>query len=357
MNAPRTMRRELYRMEGREALALLARSEVVHLATTTRDGAPVLRTVHGVVVDGRLCFHGAPAGEKSETVGRDAVVGVEEIVAPIPSYYVDPERACPATTYYLSVQVHGRLEAVEEPAAKARVLAALMAKYQPEGGHAPIEADHPLYRAAVAGLMIVAISLDRVDGKAKLGQNRKPGELAKVLELLWTRGDPGDPRAIELVRAANAGVPAPGFLRATFGGTLHCALGEDDVEPAVALLADAYWNAGIRPEAIAAAHRASPAWVGARDLAGKLVATARATGDRAKNAWIYDVAVAPAWRGRGVGKAVLRLLLDHPAVRGARRVWLGTKDAQGFYRAFGFAPEDEVGLRSYASTTMVLARA
>jgi len=35
------------------------------------------------------------------------------------------------------VQLHGTLEAVEAPADKARVLAALMAKYQPEGGHLP----------------------------------------------------------------------------------------------------------------------------------------------------------------------------------------------------------------------------
>lgn len=61
--------------------------------------------------------------------------------------------------------------------------------------------------------------------------------------------------------------------------------------------------------------------------------------------------VAPAWRGRGLGKALIRLLLDHPAVRGARRVLLGTRDAQAFYRGFGFA---ERGARS--SVEMVLER-
>ena len=54
----------------------------------------------------------------------------------------------------------------------------------------------------------------------------------------------------------------------------------------------------------------------------------------------------------GAGKSTLvRLVLDHPAVRGARRVLLGTRDAMALYRKFGFA---ERGPR--ASVEMVLER-
>src|SRR5262245_47264502 len=108
------MRKEIYRMDRAGALAVLARAPVVRLATTAADGRPLLRTVHGVVVDGAVAFHGAPAGEKMEGLRRATVLAAEEIIAQIPSYFVDPERACPATTYYLSVQVHGPLEAVDD---------------------------------------------------------------------------------------------------------------------------------------------------------------------------------------------------------------------------------------------------
>ena len=37
-----------------------------------------------------------------------------------------------------------------------------------------------------------------------------------------------------------------------------------------------------------------------------------------------------------MGQAIVRLLLDHPAVRRAKTVWLGTRDAHGLYRRFGF---------------------
>jgi nitroimidazol reductase NimA-like FMN-containing flavoprotein (pyridoxamine 5'-phosphate oxidase superfamily)/ribosomal protein S18 acetylase RimI-like enzyme len=349
------MRKEMYRMDRAQAIALLERAEVVRLATTTPDGQPVLRTVHGVVVDDAIAFHGAPAGEKAETVGREAVMGAEEIVASIPSYFVDPERACPATTYFRSVQVHGRLEAVEEPAAKARVLAALMARFQAEGGHVPIDCDHPLYRAAVRGILIMRVSLARLDGKAKLGQNRQPAELERVLAALWARGQPGDPRAIELVRAANPATPVPAFLRGPAGTTLSCALGQDALEDALELVADEYWNEGVPRSAVAASHLLAAAWVGARDPSGRLCGTARATSD-GKRAWIYDVAVAPAWRRRGIGRSVVALLLDHPALRGVHQTRLRTRDAQLVYAGLGFVDERSCPL-PFTFTEMVRAGA
>jgi len=40
---------------------------------------------------------------------------------------------------------------------------------------------------------------------------------------------------------------------------------------------------------------------------------------------------------RGLGAAVMNLLLDHPAVRRCRVVTLATRDAQRFYGRLGFA--------------------
>lgn len=356
------MRKEIYRMDRAAAEALLARAPVVHIASTTHDGSPIFRTVHGVVVSGALAFHGAPAGEKTEAIGREAVAAAEELIAPIPSYFVDPERACPATTYYLSAQVHGVIERVDDPTEKARALDALMAKLQPEGGHAPIDPGHPryegLYRKPVAGILVLRISLEHIDGKAKLGQNRSPAEIGRILEQLWARGLPGDPRAIELVRDANPGCVDPPFLAAPAdlrGVRLVCALSEADAGPAAELLRDAYWNEGISKDELARAHLGASAWIGAKDPRGALIATARAVGDGVKNARISDVMIAPSFRGRGLGQALLRLLLDHPAVRGVRAVSLGTRDADPFYERFGF--RDRAALsRPERMVEMILAR-
>lgn len=345
---------------GREAaVELLARSPVIHLAATDPHGAPILRTLHSVVIEGRaVAFHGSPSGEKMLALGRPVVLSAEEAIASIPSYWVDPERACPATTYYRSVQVHGLLEPVEDRETRAAILQAFMAKYQPEGGHVPISADLGLYRAAVAGLGILQVSLEDLDGKAKLGQNRRPAELARILQKLWERGLPGDPRAIDRVQEANPDAPIPEFLQAPAGLRFVCAPGPEDAADVARALAhpDAYWNQGVPAEILERVHLSSSAWVIARDKGGKLAATARAVSDRGKFALVLDVFVAPVWRGRGLGKAIVRLLLDHPAVRDVRKVTLRTRDAQGLYERLGFVARAEGPPPPWPSTEMVLSR-
>jgi nitroimidazol reductase NimA-like FMN-containing flavoprotein (pyridoxamine 5'-phosphate oxidase superfamily)/ribosomal protein S18 acetylase RimI-like enzyme len=349
------MRKEIYRMEREEAVQLLGRARVVRVASTGEDGAPILRTVHAVVFGDHVAFHGAAAGEKTECIGREAVLEADEIVASIPSYFVDPARACPATTLYRSVQVHGALELVSDPERKARVMTALMEKFQPEGGYTAIRADDPLYAKMLRSLLVVQVPLARVDGKAKLGQNRTSEEVARIAAALWRRGAPGDPRAIELVRGANPTMSTPDFLRGPAGTTLSCALSEADVPGAVDLLRGEYWLASVPEARIGEAHLKSAAWVGARDDDGRVIATARATSD-GRTAWIYDVCVAAEWRGRGLGKAVVRLLLDHPAVRGALVVFLSTRDADGLYARLGFRDVQAAPLRAYRVITMALRR-
>ena len=180
------------------------------------------------------------------------------------------------------------------------------------------------------------VAAGRIDGKAKLGQNRRPEELASVLAQLWRRGLPGDPAAIEAVRRGSPTIPTPGFLQGP--ARMCCALGPDDLEGALALLQDQYWTVGIPREELARAQLGASAWVGAHDERGELVATARAVADGARLAYMLDVAVAPAWRGRGLGRAVTQLLLDHPRVRDCRVIRLRTRDMHGFYARLGFEP-------------------
>jgi GNAT superfamily N-acetyltransferase len=178
----------------------------------------------------------------------------------------------------------------------------------------------------------------RLIGTSQLAQERSPEARRAVLEALWARGLPEDPRAVDLVGRASPDTPVPPFLAAPEGIRLCCAMEPSDEQEAVALLAET-WPIDLAPGAWGEAHRHSSAWVGARDEEGALVATARAVSDWMRDAWIYDVMVAPAWRGRGVGEAIVRLLLDHPALRQVRRIQLrSAQRAQALYARFGFEP-------------------
>lgn len=349
------LRRKEFAMNREEALQFLQRSPMIRFGTSLPEGVPILRTVNFVLDGDWLLFHGAPSGEKVRCIGREVVLQADEQVTTIPSYFLDPERACPATTFYRSVQVQGRLERIEDPGHKSRMLARLMERYQPEGRYAPLSASAPLYANAIRGVLVLGVRLQNVTGKAKLGQGRKPEELTSILEQLWARGEAGDPRAIELIASANPALPRPPFLRGPAGSNLVCFLDEGDVESATDLLEHTYWNEGTPRDAIARAQLGSSIWVGARDFSGSLIGTARANSDTSRHAFIADVAVAAAWQRRGLGKALVRLLLDHPKLRRVQYIRLGTADAQSFYEPFGFTDEQQVSF-PFPTTRMLLKR-
>ena len=75
---------------------------------------------------------------------------------------------------------------------------------------------------------------------------------------------------------------------------------------------------------------------------GRQLGYARVLTDTVAFAYVGDVFVLPAARGRGIGKALLDAVVEHPAVRHVRRTALVTDDAHGFYEQYGFAPLDDV---------------
>lgn len=344
-----------FAMPEDEAFALADRAETMHLASIGESGQPVLRALHVARVGSAFYFHGAPVGEKAETYGAIAVLSAEEDVARIPSHFLDPERACPATTLYRSVQLHGTLARVTEPREKALALEALMQKLQPEGGYVPITAESPLYTKALAGIDVVRLVPDVIQGKKKLGQNRTPAERARLYAGLLGRGAPGDYAAIEAVLAANPGDIRPPALVARDGTPLLADLDEARLREAVGLLEGAYWLEGVSHDTRLAAFRSSCVKVGALGTDGRLVAGARATSD-GRVAWVFDVIVAPEARGRGLATAMMTLLLEHPAVKDAAVVRLGTRDAAGLYAKLGFVDVREAPLRKYPVVEMARRR-
>ena len=71
---------------------------------------------------------------------------------------------------------------------------------------------------------------------------------------------------------------------------------------------------------------------------GRQVAFARVVSDRAVFAYLMDVFVVPEFRGRGISKALMRAVLDHPDLQNLRLFLLATRDAHGLYERFGFGP-------------------
>ena len=76
---------------------------------------------------------------------------------------------------------------------------------------------------------------------------------------------------------------------------------------------------------------------------GELIGFARAVSDGVGFAYLADVFVVDEHRGRGLGKDLVRVMIDEGPGRGFRWV-LFTGDAHGLYRGFGFAEPDETAM-------------
>jgi GNAT superfamily N-acetyltransferase len=107
------------------------------------------------------------------------------------------------------------------------------------------------------------------------------------------------------------------------------------------LSTDAYWALG-RPLATQRAAIAASLNFGAYDSeTGDQHAYARVVTDLATFAWLCDVYVSPAARGRGLGTTLVGAVRDHLAPYGLRRILLATADAHGVYARLGFEPLSE----------------
>ena len=69
---------------------------------------------------------------------------------------------------------------------------------------------------------------------------------------------------------------------------------------------------------------------------GNLVAFARVISDFATFAYLTDVFVVREYRGRGIGKTLMRAIMKYPNLQGLRRFVLVTSDAHGLYEQYGF---------------------
>ncbi len=315
------------------ARALFRSVPHVHLAAVTDAGEPLLRAVHIVEHRGRYWFHGALRGEKVAVLRGPVVLSAVEVVAEIPSHFTHPERACPATTFFRSAMVHGTVEEVTFPEQKADALQVLMERFQPGGGHRPITATDPMYTKAIAGVRLWAVTPERVVGKQALGHHKPQPWKERALAGLWQAGQTGP--LGELSRAW--GLP----VAAGPAGTGLWLGSEANLPGVLDLLRDQYWTADVDLAVLRRAQLGSPAWLVARSEEGEVVGTARAISDGGRLAHLMDVAVHPGWQGIGVGAALVRLLLQHPSVRGCRKVTLRTRDAGSFYARLGFVRRED----------------
>jgi GNAT superfamily N-acetyltransferase len=105
-------------------------------------------------------------------------------------------------------------------------------------------------------------------------------------------------------------------------------------------LAESYW-AGWRPPA-----EVRTSWDAAAVVLGlydgpELIGCARVVSDFTRFSYLSDVFVDSRYRGLGLGRWLVEIAIDHPAISENSRWVLHTNDAHGLYQQLGFVPAGE----------------
>jgi len=156
--------------------------------------APVVLPTHFTLAGGELLIHLArpnpvwPHLEAAAEV-RLALIGD---YAYIPTYWRakagGPDEDGVPTSYYSAVQFVCRPTVVDDPQAKADILAAQLADFQPEGRHAEMAADQSPYGRMLPGIRGVRLTVSRVEAKFKYDDHNPVEHRERVIDHLEERG-------------------------------------------------------------------------------------------------------------------------------------------------------------------------
>jgi nitroimidazol reductase NimA-like FMN-containing flavoprotein (pyridoxamine 5'-phosphate oxidase superfamily)/GNAT superfamily N-acetyltransferase len=327
--------------------AILDAGLVVHVAFTTGGGHPLVIPTTYVRIGGEIYFHGAVANAMLRAAGGGAdlcatVTLLDGLVLARSAFH--------HSMNYRSVVILGRARLVTDAAEKRRALETMIERLIPgRMTTARPPADDELKTTSV-----LALPLDEASVKIRRGppidaeSDLAVPAWAGVIPLALASGAPvpaegavGTPPARTLagpIAVADAGMP----VEQRFGSFV---LSDDrsrvDFARVTGWLAGSYWCAGIPRAAVERAARCSSLVAGAYDAAGEQIGYLRVVSDCTRFANLMDVFVAEPHRGRGLGRALVRFALAHPAHREIARWMLGTKDAHGVYAHEGFGPIEE----------------
>jgi GNAT superfamily N-acetyltransferase len=104
-----------------------------------------------------------------------------------------------------------------------------------------------------------------------------------------------------------------------------------------------YWASGIPIETVQKSIENSMAFGVYLQQENELIQIGfcRIISDLATYAYLADVFVLEEYRGKGISKLLMEVILKHPDLQGLRNWILGTRDAHGLYAQYGFKPLDK----------------
>ena len=165
------------------------------------DNVPYSLPINFVTLNGALYFHGSKKGRKVDAIksSPNASFSAVRAYSIIASYMSSKDGlACPATQFFKSVAIDGKIEIVQEEQKKIDALNALTSKLQSEGGYKDL--NYPVYSKTIAGTNVFKLTPTNSKLKLKFGQKLSKERFNMIIEHLEKRGTKEDLETIILMK-------------------------------------------------------------------------------------------------------------------------------------------------------------
>ena len=193
------MRRDEFNVQDEKSInEILTECEYGTLSLIS-DNKPYCVALNFVKYENSIFFHGAKEGKKIEAIKNNNLASflVVKPYSLIPSYFSDTLAACPATQFFASVFIEGKIDFIEDVNKKSDVLNALMEKLQSDGGYERIAYDKPMYTKMIEKTAILELKQTNISCKIKVGQNLNQAKRDNIMNKLKQRGTKLDNQTIK----------------------------------------------------------------------------------------------------------------------------------------------------------------
>lgn len=182
--------------------AFVTTQQLGRLVTASPDGQPHLGLYPFLFLGDRIEMHLHRNDEQLADLAANprCAFEVDEVLGSIPSHWVHATNAMFATAYHRAVIFECEAQVSDDAEVLAAQQQRLMQHYQPDGGHTPVSAEHAMYRGPFREIRALTLNVRARKVKWKLGQNRNPEQLARVIAELRRRGRPTDPAAADALQ-------------------------------------------------------------------------------------------------------------------------------------------------------------
>lgn len=191
---------KMYIQENKEEIEKLIRESNTCLLVTQKDNdSPLFGIFNPLLQNHKIYLHLSRSDKQVQTLmkqGKGTLI-FQDILAILPSHWVDAQYAGAATTYYRYAELHCLTKIIENPVDQIPFLENMMKVYQPEKNYQDIQYESPIYQKKLQSITVVEFTIESSQTKWKLGQNRSVQERLEVAKKFRERNKGSDLRVAD----------------------------------------------------------------------------------------------------------------------------------------------------------------